>query len=249
MNGRGPFRMLIDTGTSSCALSPEAAHAAGLVFDTRVRLATISGEHLVPAARATRVRVGPVEADGIEVLSQTIDATRRLDPKVDGLLGQSFLSRRPYLIDYRRRRIWFGEAATRQSSRLGAAVHAESSYGRMVLPVEIERGVRRWRLVLDSGAASLIVQCGTRCPHLSEVRAGARAITNSGERPAQQGLLGRVQVGALSVVRAPAVLVETAPLSNQEDGLLPAAWFSAVYVDSGRGLVRLAKPLSPSYPK
>jgi len=249
MNGRGPFRMLIDTGTSSCALSPKAARTAGLAFDSRVHLANISGEHLVPAARATRVRVGPIEAEGIEVLAQTIDAARRLDSKVDGLLGQSFLSRRPYLIDYRRRRIWFGEAATRQASRLGPAVHAESAYGRMVLPVEIEHGVRPWRLVLDSGAASLIVQCSTRCPHLSEVDAGARVITNSGERPARQGLLRRVQVGAVSMSRAPAVLVEAAPMSNQEDGVLPAAWFSAIYVDSGRGLVRLAKGLSPSYPK
>ncbi len=55
INGRGPFRLLIDTGSGSCMLTPEAARKAGLVYDHRVVLTTFDGEKTIMAAsRLTR---------------------------------------------------------------------------------------------------------------------------------------------------------------------------------------------------
>src|SRR5215472_2528939 len=93
VNGKGPFRMLVDTGASSCTLSNEAATAAGLVYDHRVMVATAAGEHVLPAAGETRVQAGTVQASGVEMLAGPIDAVRQVDPNADGILGQSFLGR------------------------------------------------------------------------------------------------------------------------------------------------------------
>src|ERR1019366_7992667 len=54
INHRGPFRMLADSGATSCAMTPDAGPAAGLVYDHQVLLnAETGGERPIPAAYAT----------------------------------------------------------------------------------------------------------------------------------------------------------------------------------------------------
>jgi predicted aspartyl protease len=240
VNGKGPFRMLLDTGASSCSLSPAAARTAGLVFDSRIRLTTTASEQTVPAARNLRVRVGVADAEGVEVLVQDLAAVRRLDAAVDGVLGQSFLTKFPYLLDFRARRIWFGPAAVAQSSRLGAPLRWEESYGRMLVPVSLDANAQPWRLVLDTGAPGLIVYCGSQCPQIKHP-SETRVITNAGETNAVQGVIDAARIGGISLAKAPVILVQGALEGVREHGLVPASWFSALYVDNANRLVRLAR--------
>jgi hypothetical protein len=240
VGGRGPFRMMIDTGASSCSLTPKAARAARLTVDHQVALTTLAKERLVPAASNVPVRVGSVEAGGVEFLAMELDAVRTVDSRADGVLGQSFLSRLPYLIDYRRKFLWLGDEAGRQGGRLGTEIVAERAYGRMVLPVGMGPGSGRWRLALDSGASGLVMRCGGHCPQLWNARRGDAILTNSGACAVRRGIVRRVVVGTTIVRSVEAALLDGQALSF-EDGVLPANWFSAVYVDSARNLVRLAK--------
>jgi hypothetical protein len=240
INGRGPFRMMIDTGASSCWLTPEVAFAAGLTFDHRVVFTTMAGERLVPAASNARVRLGSEEAGSVEVLSLELDGVRTVSRGVDGVLGQSFLGRFVYMIDYRRKLFRLGDEAGEQVPSFTTEILAEQAQGTMVLPVGIEPGAGIWRLTLDTGSDALVMRCGAHCPQVRDSREGDRIMTNSGSRGVRRGFVDRITVGAVSIPRAEVALLD-GPVSGFADGVLPANWFAAVYVDSARNLVRLAK--------
>jgi hypothetical protein len=80
----------------------------------------------------------------------------------------------------------------------------------------------------------------TGCPRMERTGTG-KIVTNAGHRDVEQGVLKRIDVGELAILRAETLLVEDSPGSGREDGLLPTHLFSAVYVDAGRRLVRLGR--------
>ncbi len=147
-----------------------------------------------------------------------------------GVVGRNFLARSAYLIDYGRKKLWLGADAVAQANRLPLAVKALESDGRTVLPVMLEPGGKAWRLTLDSGASHLVVECDQACPAIHEVRNDKRLITFLGERPVVYGKLRHVEVGGSAMPPVEAVLVDTAKTDSGDEGVLPAKWFSAVYV-------------------
>jgi len=237
INNRGPFRMALDTGNTSCVVTPSAAAALGLVPDERVVLTTAAGERVIPAVTSTRVEVGSAAADGVEVLVDSLEGIRIVGGRIDGVLGQSFLSRVSYLIDYRQARLWVGPEADRLSSRVGSPVAAEILRGRVFLPVMLEPGGRTWRMVLDTGANDLLLGCGSDCPRAASV---THVRTNAGGRIVRTATLRQVRVGGLRFADREALLIGKAAHLEQGDGLLPGAWFSAIYVERGGKVVRLA---------
>jgi hypothetical protein len=238
VNGRGPFLFLLDTGATSSSVTPAVARAAGLVPRSRVTVATAAGE-VVAAAVQAEVRVGGVTAVGTEALILPLDQPRRIDARIEGVLGQSFLSRFPCLIDYRGRRLWLGEEAARRAEALPERITAERVEGRLALPVQVVAGASPARLVLDSAAPALVLACGRQCPNLAARTEGGLK-TNAGARKIVQGTLAAVSVGGIRFPRPAAVLLEGRPVTTEEDGLLPARWFSAVYMGPGN-LVGLAR--------
>jgi clan AA aspartic protease (TIGR02281 family) len=239
VNGR-PFRMLLDTGASSCALASDAAERAGLRYNHRVVVETEAGTRTVGASTA-QVRVGSIEALDAEILVQPIDAVRQVDPKADGVLGQSFLGRFPFLVDYRKKRLLIGGEAEESGAALGTLLAAELVEGRLVVSVTLVEGGRPWRLAFDSGSQYLLLECGGGCPRFIE-HAGIRTIlTNLGDCKAEQGYLRRVQVGDIAVARPEALLIHRMPRPGREEGLLPVRMFSAVYVDAAHNQIRLAR--------
>jgi len=232
--------MLRDSGATSCALTPDAARAAGLVYDHQVLLnAVIGGERPLPAAYAT-VRVESIEANSVEVLVDRLECLQRLNTKADGILGQSFLGRFPYLVDYQRKQLLLGDDARRASFQVGPEVPVTQSSGGIIVAVTLDPEMRPWRMILDMGARDLILQCGSKCPQLSGPEHAGLIVTNAGDRRVRRARTARLEVGGLAISHAEVYLLDT-PGSADHDGLLPARWFSAVYVDAGRNVVRLAR--------
>jgi gag-polyprotein putative aspartyl protease len=238
-NGRGPFRMLLDTGAARCALRPSLAARAGLVPKRRLLLTTMSGEQIVPATQ-TAVRLDSLEVLNVEVLIYDVPGLDRLESHVDGLLGQSFLAQGPYLVDYRAKRLWFGDEALTRAQRFNPPIQVKLSYGRPVVPVGIGSKTKPFRLILDSGVDRLVLRCADQCPTLIG-QGTLQAITNAGETKAEAGCLPVVMVGPAKFFRMQAVLMRGLSDSNEGEGLLPLQWFSAVYVDTAQRLVRFAR--------
>jgi hypothetical protein len=238
INGQGPFRMLVDTGATSCILTAEAARRAAVQFDHRVLFTTMTGEKIIPAANRNQVHVGEVIEPDVEIIIAPLKELFVLDPKVDGVLGQSFLSRAPYLIDYRHKRLLLGTDASDAADRLPIMLEPQRVLGRIAVPVLIEAGNRQVSLTLDSGAASLVLECDSQCPMIRDVGRDGALVTYLGEMPVTRGVLHHIKVGGVTLFATDTVLVRKRLPDGQAQGVLPTRLFSAVYVDEG--VVRLA---------
>lgn len=238
INGAGPFRLLVDTGATSTSLSPEAARAAGLQPAYAVQLTTLAGETLVPAAVARAVVHGRSAVGGVEVLIAAPSAVRTVDGKADGVLGQSFLSRIPWMIDYRNRRFVTGESAILLSRAMPEFPCRREADARLILTVAI--GAASFNVALDSGASHLVLHCGPDCPRLDNPGAIRSILTNLGAAPATLGRVRDVIAGPLALKRADAVLIGSPPSTPSIHGVLPASWFKAVFADPRLSSVRIA---------
>ncbi len=85
---------LVDTGASVCVISPELADALGLKPGRRaVTLETLSGRTTGPLVTLRSVQVGQARAKDVHAVVHTIG------PGIDGILGNSFLSRYTVTLD------------------------------------------------------------------------------------------------------------------------------------------------------
>lgn len=241
INGHGPFRMLVDTGTTTTLLAPEAAVEAGLAFDHRIVLTSLGGEKPLPATSSGELQVGSAKATGVEIAVASIGHVRKIDHAAHGILGQSFLSRSAYLIDYARKKLWLGEDAIRRAEELPFIVSIQQTNGRTIVPVTLQAGGRSWRLTLDSGASNLILKCSRQCPMITDSSRGDRILALVGERPVLSGTLKRLEIAGARMSFVPALLIDTDLPDGLDDGVIPSHWFSAIYVDGQAGLVRLAQ--------
>jgi hypothetical protein len=236
INGQGPYRMLIDTGAARCSLRPKVATQIGIVATRQLLLTTLTGEQSAPVASAV-IRVGSFETLASEILIHDLPGADKVGARIDGLLGQSFLAQHPYLLDYRAKKLWFGEEALARAEHFSTPVSVELSYGRPVVPVVIDGQLEPLRVVLDSGVSQLVISCGDQCPRLEDVHT-ITAITNTGQVSVRQGRIRSAFIGSSKWVNAPTVLIRRSSDASDEDGLLPTNWFSAIFVNTEQKLIR-----------
>ena len=239
INGKGPFRLLIDTGTTICAVRRSVALRASLIPHRRVLLASMVGEKMVSVANAV-IRVGARQVPEAEVVINDLPALDRLESHVDGLLGQNVLAVGPYLIDYQARRLWFDEPATAKAQRLGPPKQVEFSFNQPILTVRVDSSAIPSKLVLDSGVDHLVVRCGNECGTLIDEHT-VQAVTNAGEMSVRKGRVRVAAVGPQKFFRMEAVFMKKLPDLNNAEGSVPLAWFRAVYIDPAKRLIRLAR--------
>lgn len=113
INGRGPFRLALDTAASGTVVSPALAKAAGIEASESVRLAGAGGM----ADMSGRVATVPIRLGDMTVESQRATVADMIGPiasaagtQVDGVLGASFFGTGRIVIDYATRRLWFTPA-------------------------------------------------------------------------------------------------------------------------------------------
>src|SRR5262249_31682248 len=207
VNGKGPYLLLLDTGASSSAVTPEVARAAGLTPKSRTRLITAQGGTVVPSAEA-QITVGDAQALS-EVLIDPLPAVRSVDSRIAGVLGQRFLTRFPCFIDYRHHRLLLGEEAARRGESLPQKFVARRADGRILIPAAVGSG-SQLHLALDSGAPALVLTCGTRCVRLDSASDGDLS-TNTGHRPVREGTVDWLTVSGYRIFRPRAVVLDASP--------------------------------------
>ncbi len=207
INGGGPYRFLIDTGAQSTVVAPRVARQLGLSPSYRVEVVTVNGRLWAPGRKVTSVSVGRHSAAECEVLWYEPPVTG-----FDGILGQSFLKFFPYSIDYRTGAVQIGG----QAPASGVRVPVRHVSGRPAIEVG---GLL---LGLDSGASGLVL-----FKPVAGWRAGVGTVeaqTAAGRSALVRGWFDGLHEAALA----------PAPASGL-DGLLPASWFDAVFVDPMEG--------------
>jgi predicted aspartyl protease len=219
LNGAGPFRMVVDTGAQSTSITPEAASEISLRPEFRVEHVTAAGSRLVPGGYTT-IQTAGTEERRVETIICELPAMRTLG-RIDGVLGQSWLQRFDYTIDYRSSLILLNAEAPD-----GHRIPLSWTDGRPAIPVRTDDRARL--MVLDSGAP-IPVLFGMRATLRETWGTRIGLSSNTGSTTATRTEI-RLHVPGLKPKHLPAAVA--AAKISQEDGLLPLRMFSSIYVNN-----------------
>src|SRR4051812_30471030 len=129
LNGRGPFKLLLDTGSSHSAICSDLANALGLVPVSRAVVTSPIGEHVRTIVRLDRLEIGPTVTSN--VLASVIPAEAASRTRgFQGLIGQDVLATKRYTIDFRGRRVLWHE---QRAVVTGHALPLEFDTGRVLV--------------------------------------------------------------------------------------------------------------------
>jgi len=230
--GRGPFRLLVDTGSNRSALSETAAEAIGarLVARTEVGTSTEIGGWQGVA------EVGPIAVgSAIQPRLLTAVLTRQelgaLGTNIDGILGQDFLRTFSYTIDYRRRLLLWHAGSAESPAPNGIRLTLRPDNGRFV--VELPQGQddpRPVRFVPDSGADGLVVfeRAGRLPLSIDRPDRTASVLGVAGPRESAYGSIAALRIGTGVWRNWPVAVLPGREDIPNVDGLLPLRLFSRV---------------------
>ncbi len=237
LNGQGPFRMIVDTGASSCSVVPRVADRLQLKAEYRVLDVTPAGKRWIPGSRSVEVNIGTRIAGNVEFLWQESRGFADAGLEVDGVLGQSLLSRFDYLLDYKARRLVL-EAGDRQAlGKGGKRIQFARVAGRMLLPA-MNPSDGSMRLILDSAASNVLLW---RAGGYQLLERAASLIAMNGHSRVNMVQMPVLVVGDQVLQRLDAVVAPQPDEERIEDGLLPAVLFRSVYVSNSEAWVQLRR--------
>lgn len=148
INGKGPFRLVLNTGANSSAIIPTVADKLGIAVDSasKVRINGATGVATVPIVAAEQLEVG-------ELLIQNVRLP--VVPDVfggaEGVLGPNDFADKRILIDFNKDLIRISRSH-RERAPLGFTRVPLTPNRRQLLMFEVEIGTVRTMAVLDTGA-------------------------------------------------------------------------------------------------
>jgi hypothetical protein len=112
VNGKGPYRLVFDTGAPVILLSRRVGKEAGLGGEKPSKLTTPEAKQsLMPGqVRIGKLEVGPLAADGVNAMvfdHPTVKALAEVFGPIDGIIGFPFFARYRTAIDYQSRTLTF----------------------------------------------------------------------------------------------------------------------------------------------
>ena len=237
INDSETLEFLLDTGTNTSVIVPEAAARLNLRAVDRIEIVTVAGSVIAPRSFPSHLALGGKSAANTEVLWSDLPELRRLDNRIIGILGQNFLRQFNFTLDFRERRINFADADENQFEQT-ARLPFEKEKGEILLTLKIKQ--TNLKFVLDSGASGLIL-FASGCRKLEKRIVPDEQLmqvsTNAGKNLTQTGWLDKLQVGDKSLPRLPVALL--GEVERAEDGLLPMRLFRSVYFNNQEGYVIL----------
>ncbi len=248
--GVGPFRFLVDTGSSASSVFEHLANRLQLVAAWRTEVVAAVGTELRGVAPLGPLRVGQVEVPDIHATLLTHQERRNVGLDVDGILGQDFLARFHYTIDYRKGRLIWEDAPERGDTRpedtplASTRVRLIASGGRSV--IELPQGIAGeppLRFVPDTGASTLVVFERSSALPVAIIadHRSAEAASLLATRKTKMMRLLELKVGDLTLRNQPAVILTRSIDEFDVDGLLPLHMFSRVSFRHRDGVLILSR--------
>jgi predicted aspartyl protease len=166
IDGKGPLRLVLDTGASRSALTPAALNKLGIQpdLDRMVLLRGTTG-----SARVPTVRVGQVEIGDLLAERQTMVVVDDAFGGADGVLATTALRDRRILADFRRDRIEITRSSGERAPP-GFTTLRIKLLDQHVPWVEAMVGGVRVKAVIDTGAQSTIGNLALRDALLAKRR-------------------------------------------------------------------------------
>lgn len=148
INGKGPFRLVLDTGATRSALLPRVARALQIPLGaTTMRVHGVTG-----STNVSTVAVQQLEVGDLLMKSTTLPIVPDVFGGADGVLGNEALGDKRIFIDFRKDRI---EISTSRSERPGV--------GMSRIPLKLQRGqLLSFKTNIGSVATTAVIDTGAQ---------------------------------------------------------------------------------------
>lgn len=229
VGGRGSYRFLVDTGSTHTAVTAALAAAAGAAPVARTSMTASGGSLDCLVVALPRVAIGRITVEGLVATVLPAASAAMLGAGLAGVLGQDFLARFSYTIDYRASRIRWHES---DYVAAGVRLTLVPSQDRWLVELPQAATAPVYRFVPDSGADTLVLYDDDLARHVVREWRHDRAILGSltGEREVRTGIVSGLRVGDATIDRQLAVVVPGE--RRGADGLLPLHLFGSVQLNA-----------------
>lgn len=158
INGRGPFRLVLDSGASQSAVTAQLAAYLGYELDPSVQMLMhgVTGSARVPTIRVESLVVGDLTLDG-PVLPIVPDAMGG----ADGILGTAGLLDKRILIDFRHDRISIVFSRGERAPPGFATIPFRFLRGRLIV-LDVTIGATHAKAILDTGGQVTVANLALR---------------------------------------------------------------------------------------
>jgi predicted aspartyl protease len=247
LNGGRQADFLLDTGSTGSAVSQELAADLGLQPVARSEVLSPAGREMRPLVALEQVTVGTATVDRVLASVTDAGAFKRAGLDAEGILGQDFLARFDFTLDYRRRRlVWDvpAELGAERAPREAARVPLVMVEDRLIAEVTAGAGRPSMRLVPDTGANAMVLYetAGTAALSLNPVGDTYQASGLLGRRDVRMVRVAELAIGELTLRNQPAAVMPAPPSDEVvADGLLPLHLFEKVTFRSRERVLLLWK--------
>jgi hypothetical protein len=166
VNGRGPYKFVVDSGADTSAVGLRIAHNLQLPLGTPVILNGMTSRELVDRVKVDQLGLGPSIVRNLE-----LPALRELDLGGDGLIGIDALVHQRLLMDFDKRVIKVEDARTPVKALPGEIVITGYRRRGQLILTEVRAAHLRLDAVIDTGSEVTIGNIALRDKLLRKGRA------------------------------------------------------------------------------
>lgn len=218
VGGAGPFRFLVDTGSTMTVISRAVAERSGVRPIRAIQAVSTTGVLDLTKAEAD-VRAAGLSVAATDVLIGDLPRFSS-HGRVDGILGMNFFAGHSMRIDVQNRCVEIDAAAP-----AGVSLDSHEVAGRVAIEAD---GLN---LVIDS-AATFAVLTSSRARGHAMIGSDADVTSAAGTRRERLAMIPRLRFGNLIQRDVAAVI---SPRNDpREDGLLPVTLFETLFIAADR---------------
>ncbi len=244
VNGHEPESFILDTGTKTSVMDAGTCRQLGLKTIALMPLTTFAGTNMVTISQTESISMGNAAVTGLEVVCADLRKIYSLDSEIQGILGQNFLVRFNYLLDYRERRIVLDKGGDLRRNLDGTELPIEVNGDRDYFQYDSGSAAQQpVRFMLDSGTPIPVI---FENPQINSALSIVREIPtmySPGSVAGRRVDAGRIRTLSLNGATINNLSVRLAQAKENEkrweNGLFPTVLFRAVYFNHERGYVIL----------
>jgi predicted aspartyl protease len=182
INGRGPFRLIVDTGANQSVLTTSLVENLGLqpLPENTVRLTGVTGSQQVPTITLESLQTGDIDQRDLRVA-----VMRSVSGGAEGILGMQGFAGKRITVDFVNDKIQIAASRGQRAGLRFASIPVEVRFNRLLLATGRVGGVKV-QAVIDTGAERTI---GNNALRRELIR-----LKRLPEPPAVAGVIGLTEV-------------------------------------------------------